>query len=121
MQALGVSRVLMILPTYEKDHYQLDNGEELNKEYPDSFWIPDKEVRESLKVGDSVKLIFRMEETKGSEDVSVERMWVEITAKYPNYYEGKLDNDPDGSDCVLCGQLVIFQSSHVIEVYEENT
>jgi hypothetical protein len=48
-------------------------------------------------------------------------MWVEITAKYPNNYEGKLDNDPGGSDCVLCGQLVTFQASHVIDIYEENT
>ena len=119
--ALGVLRDLMILPTYEKDHYQLDNGEELHKDYPESFWIPEKAARESLKVGDLVKLIFSMEETKGSNDISVERMWVEITAEYPNYYVGKLDNDPSGSDCVICGQLVTFQSSHVIDIYEENT
>jgi uncharacterized protein YegJ (DUF2314 family) len=111
----------MILPTYEKDHYQLDNGEELNKEYPDSFWVPEKEVRESLKVDELVKLIFSMEETKGSEETAVERMWVEITAKYPNYFQGKLDNDPSGSDCVFYGQLVTFQPCHVIDIYEENT
>lgn len=120
-EALGVSRFLMILPTYEREHYQLDNGEELNKEYPDTFWIPEKEDRESLKVGDLVKLIFSMEENIGSDEVSVERMWVEITDVYPNYYKGKLDNDPAGSDCVQCGQLVTFQACHVIDIYEENT
>ena len=111
----------MILPTYERDHYQLDNGEELNKEYPNTFLIPEKEDRESLKVGDLVKLIFSMEENIGSDEVSVERMWVKITDVYPNYYKGKLDNDPAGSDCVQCGQLDTFQACHVIDIYEENT
>lgn len=111
----------MILPTYESEHYQLDNGEELNREFPDSFWIPEKHIRESLKVGDFVKLIFSMEETIGSEEVSVERMWVEITSVYPDYYVGKLDNDPSGSDCVMCGQHVTFQPCHVIDIYEDNT
>lgn len=109
----------MNLPTYEKDHYELDNGEELNRDYPDSFWIPEKENRESLKVGSIVKLIFRMEETKGSDNISVERMWVEINRTYQGYYEGTLDNDPTDSECVNCGQKVIFQTCHVIDIYEE--
>ena len=118
---LCVSREFVKLPTYDKDHYELDNGEELNKAYPESFWIPDKSLRENLNVGDLVKLIFRMEETKGSDDISVERMWFEITDKQSHFYVGKLDNDPSGSDCVICGQSVIFQSCHVIDIYEENT
>ncbi|MCP4471067.1 MAG: DUF2314 domain-containing protein [Gammaproteobacteria bacterium] len=109
----------MQLPSYEIDHYELDNGEEIHQEYPDSFWIPEKEKRESLKPGDIVKLIFRMEETKGSDDVSVERMWVEVTAANASFYTGKLDNDPSGSDCVTCGQLVHFHSYHVISIHEE--
>ena len=111
----------MKLPTYEKDHYELDNGEELNKAYPESFWIPEKGLRENLNVGDLVKLIFRMEETKGSDDISVERMWVEITGKQSHFYTGKLVNEPSGSDCIICRQNIIFQSCHVIDVYEENT
>ncbi|MCR8922800.1 DUF2314 domain-containing protein [Dasania sp. GY-MA-18] len=109
----------MQLPTYEKDHYELDNGEEIHREYPDSFWIPDSEVRESLSAGDLVKLIFRMEEKKGSDDVSVERMWVEVTNKHESLYEGVLDNDPSGSNCVHCGQTVYFQPCHVIAVHDE--
>lgn len=67
----------MNLPTYEADHYELDNGEDIHREYPESFWIPDRDKRESLQLGDLVKLIFRMEETAGSKEVSVERMWVQ--------------------------------------------
>ncbi len=98
----------MELPSYDIDHYELDDGEAIHREYPDSFWIPELKNRESLRVGDLVKLIFRMEETKGSDDVSVERMWVEITEIYSPFYKGKLDNDPSGSDCVKCGQTVVF-------------
>jgi len=108
----------MNLPTYEKDHYELDNAEDIHREYPDSYWIPEKEVRESLQPGKVVKLVFRMEETKGSDDVSVERMWVQITNKHQGFYEGILDNDPSGSECVECGQTVYFQSCHVIDVHE---
>jgi uncharacterized protein YegJ (DUF2314 family) len=106
------------LPNYETDHYELDNAEEIHRVYPDSFWMPKKEVREALQPGNLVKLIFRMEETIGSEEVSVERMWVKVTEKHRNCYVGVLSNDPAGSECVKCGQSVRFQACHVIEVYE---
>lgn len=60
-----------------------------------------------------------MEETLGSEEISVERMWVEVKNKHQYFYEGILDNDPSGSDCVKCGQTVFFQACHVINIYEK--
>ncbi|MGI8470701.1 DUF2314 domain-containing protein [Pectobacterium brasiliense] len=110
----------MKLPTYETDHYELDDGEALNHEYPDSFWIPDKAVRESLVPDDFVKLIFRMEKTAGADELSVERMWVRVTKKHHAFYQGVLDNSPTGSDCVQCGQTVTFHSCHVIGIYGKN-
>lgn len=109
----------MNLPSYKEDNYVLDNGEEIHQEHPESYWIPEKNLRESLSSGDLVKLVFRMEETKGSEDLSVERMWVEIKQKHDEIYEGILDNDPAGSECVVCGQTVYFKACHVIQIYEE--
>ena len=107
----------MILATYKKDHYELDDGEALSREYPDTFSIPDKEDRDSLQIGDTVKLVFRMEETKGSDDLAVERMWVEITAKHPTGYEGTLANQPAGSECLHHGQLIPFLACHIIDIY----
>ncbi|MES9970526.1 MAG: DUF2314 domain-containing protein [Candidatus Thiodiazotropha sp.] len=109
----------MNLPTYEKDHYELGNGEDIHREYPDSFWIPEKQARESLVPGKIVKLIFRMEETKGSDEICVERMWVKIMKIHQGFYEGALDNDPAGSDCVKCGQTVYFKACHVIDIYAD--
>ena len=110
----------MKLPTYENDHYVLDDGEACYLEYPDTYWIPDLKERESLKVDDIVQLVFRMEETKGSDDISVERMWVQITGKQQEFYSGFLANKPGGSDCVVPGQTVYFNACHVIDIYEES-
>ena len=109
----------MKLPSYENNHYVLDNGEERHNESPESFYIPSRELRDNLKVGDLVKLIFRMEDKINSENVSVERMWVEIKEKNNNFYSGTLDNDPNGDVLIKCGLCVNFNAEHVIQIYEE--
>ncbi|BDY04469.1 hypothetical protein F0521_15100 [Ferrimonas sp. YFM] len=110
---------MMNLPTYENDHYILNNAEERHEESPESFWIPSREIRESLVPGTLVKLIFSMEVEVGSDEVSVERMWVEVTQTGSGHYVGRLENDPYGSSCVQCDQTVNFMACHVIDVYEE--
>ena len=107
----------MKLPTYENDHYELDDGEAINFEHPNSFNIPDKILRENLNVNDLVKLIFRMEKTKGSDGLSVERMWVKVTKSFNGFYSGTLDNQPIDSDCVNVGQTVYFKPCHVIQIH----
>jgi hypothetical protein len=109
------------LPTFEEDHYVLDDGEGIHEQYPDTFWIPEKSARESLMVGDLVKLIFSMEETAGSNATSVERMWVEVTEICRGHYVGRLDNEPYGSECMKCDQTVFFQPRHVIDIYQDAT
>ena len=109
----------MKLPSYETDHYELDNGEEIHNEYPESFWIPSRELRENLNAGDIVKLIFRMEEKENQDNVSVERMWVEIKEKNGAFYTGCLDNDPNGEVLIKCGISVNFKAEHIIQIYEE--
>jgi len=69
---------IKMLPSYETDHYELDNGEEIHNEYPETFEIPSRALRENLRAGSIVKLIFRMEEKTNQEELSVVRMWVEI-------------------------------------------
>jgi len=109
----------MELPSYDKDHYELDNAEDIHNEYPESFWIPEKEIRKNLQSGSIVKLIFRMETKEDPEEVEVERMWVIINEKKDGFYLGKLDNDPMGSVNVECGQEIYFKPEHIIDVYEE--
>ncbi|WP_245921495.1 DUF2314 domain-containing protein [Bowmanella denitrificans] len=108
---------MMRRPTYGEDHYVLHDAEELHHLYPDTFLIPDKHRRESLEIGALVKLIFSMQVTAGSEETSVERMWVEVTSIEKGHFVGRLDNQPYGSNCVVCDQVVYFQACHVIDIY----
>ena len=110
----------MKLPTYEDNHYILDDAEAINAEYPDSFSIPDRAIRYNLKPGDIVKLIFRMELINDSESLSVERMWVTIRDTDAEFYTGILDNEPNGKVHVEYGQIFYFKPVHVIDVYNQS-
>ena len=61
----------MRAPDFETDGWCLDDGEERHREAPDTFWIPDLEMRRVLRRGDFAKLIFRIA-VAGNEEV--ERM-----------------------------------------------
>ena len=96
--------------------YTLDDGEELNKLYPDSFWIPPLNIRQNLSKGQTVKLIFRI--TNG-EKTLVERMWVIVNKITSDGYVGALDNDPYCTKKLSAGLEVSFQPKHVIQIYED--
>ncbi len=93
--------------------YTLDNGLNLHREFLTTFWIPPQEDRESLRAGDLVKLIFRIEV---DDEAHVERMWVQVTEVKPEYYVGVLDNDPCCTDEICHGMRVEFHSDHVIQI-----
>lgn len=61
-----------------------------------------------------------MEETAGSEETPVERIWVEVTQIFEGDYLGRLDNEPYGGKCVKCSQTVLFQPRHVIDIYQDD-
>jgi|ERR1043166_1077438 hypothetical protein len=70
--------------------YTLDNAAETHREFPATFEIPPQRERESLRVGDLVKLIFRIE---FADEAHVERMWVLVSEVRPESYVGVLDNE----------------------------
>lgn len=109
----------MKLPSFETDYYELDNAENIHANYPDSFWIPEKTIRQNLKIGETVKLIFRMQLIDNRDEVSVERMWVKIIDVKEGYYLGTLDNDPAREVFLQYPDLVIFKPEHVINIYED--
>ena len=71
--------------------YTLDNGAETHREFPDTFAIPPQHDRESLRPGDLVKLIFRIE---FDDEANVERMWVRVAEVRPESYVGVLRWSP---------------------------
>lgn len=96
--------------------YALDNGEELNREHPDTFWIPPRDERENLLPGELVKLIFRI---SLEEEPHVERMWVIVKERVANGYIGVLDNDPYCTTELQSGEQIEFRPEHIIQIYEE--
>lgn len=87
----------------------LDNAEQRAAEAPRSFFIPPAELRHSLKLGDEVKLMFRLERDDG--EAAVERMWVEVVQTQP--YVGLLRNVPQLSGVIGFGDSVSFGAQHV--------
>jgi len=101
----------------------LDDGETRHREAPDTFWIPELEVREGLRIGDLAKLIFRISVDNAEEPVAVERMWVLVRECIPGGYLGILDNDPDAieeNEEFWSGIELPFAPRHVIDVDEQD-
>jgi hypothetical protein len=114
----------MQLASFEKDYWQLRNGEESNRKNPDSFWIPELEKRKTLSVGDAAKVILEIESEKedGSIIVEGERGFVIVSEVIGDSYIGILDFQPaciekGRDDIYLCfGAEIPFSHEHVIDI-----
>lgn len=96
--------------------YSLDDAEELHRQFPDTYEIPDKKIRENLKAGDIVKLVFII--TDGVNSLT-ERMWVIVNELNSEGYSGTLNNAPFCTDKIKAGQTVKFSARHVISIYSK--
>ena len=91
----------------------LDDAEEIQKEAKYTFYRPSQELITKLRIGNYVKLIFRLE-CDNDDTPNAERMWVEIAKIRNGLFEGRLDNDPVFIEDLKCGDLVKFESKHII-------
>lgn len=98
--------------------FTLEDGEALNAENPESFWIPPRERRENLVKDDLVKLVFNLTNGKQTQG---ERMWVIVTGGDRGGYTGVLDNDPYSTDEIQSGLEVSFEPRHVIDIFEDES
>ena len=97
------------------DAYTLWDGEERNREHPDTFEIPTRLERETLKPGDWAKLGFDF----GPNEI-VERMWVMVkSTDGMGGYMGRLDNEPL-TDAIRCGATVVFGPEHVLSILPDD-
>jgi hypothetical protein len=96
----------------QKLKYTLVDGIERNESNPETFWIPSKEDKDSLLVGDMVKLGFLDKQGSG------ERMWVEITEKHEGAFKGTLQNTPLWIK-LTHGDEVSFEPKHIIDLIKE--
>jgi hypothetical protein len=106
-------------PTIEADGWSLENGEEYHRRAPETFWIPDRQARESLHPGDLAKLIFKIALDDPDDPFAYERMWVIVREKTDGGYFGMLDNEPDSiaqNDEFWLGTELPFRPEHIINL-----
>ena len=65
---------------------RIESGLGLHIQHPETFWVPDRQVKEHLRPGDTVKLMWAVKRSHG------ERMWVTITERKGDRFVGTLDN-----------------------------
>jgi hypothetical protein len=109
-------------PVFADHGYYLDDATEYERLYPEKYSIPSTEIRENLKVGDVVKLIFRFAgEWTMRLDNQCERMWVEVKEVDADYlrYRGELLNEPALHSAIVCGDELWFHSIHVFDTHRE--
>jgi hypothetical protein len=109
----------MRLPDLIEDGWCLEDGEELHREAPMTFLIPDLKVRQILQPGDFAKLIFKIALEEGDEPEAFERRWVVVRERTPWGYLGVLDNQPSAiaeNDALWIGSELPFEPRHIIAV-----
>ena len=113
----------MQLATIKNDFWELKSGEVCHEESPDTFWIPEKEERLNLKLGDAAKVIIEIEseDDLGNIHLQGERMYVIVSEILENFYIGILDSQPaslePSDDNYLCfGAEIPFMAEHVIDI-----
>lgn len=107
-------------PGFDEDGYYLENAVSLAN-VRDDLSPPSKRRRESCKVGDSVKLLFRFaKEDSARKDHETERMWITITHVDDDYgyYTGIIDTEPVHS-AAACGDELQFHPLHIAEVVKK--
>jgi hypothetical protein len=112
------------LSTLEQDGWCLESAEARHAATPDSFWIPPRLDRDSLKRGSLAQLLFQIaipEDPDG--EYNVERMWVEVRGRAGDMYTGVLRNQPASvaeGEILDHGATVCFLAEHVIDISEES-
>jgi Uncharacterized protein conserved in bacteria (DUF2314) len=92
------------------DRWHLASGVERNREYPETFEIPDEEAKQAIEPGVVVKLMFEMN------DGWRERMWVEVVAVQRRHIVGTLRNHPVDIPRLDWGDRVKFERDHIIDI-----
>ena len=86
---LGLSpRISWAWGRYVWHRSKLESGLQRHQESPETFEIPDNELKELIEPGDLVKLMWSVARFPG------ERMWVRVTHRDGDHLKGDLENWP---------------------------
>lgn len=92
----------------------LTDAAQSQRSFPYTFFKPSRATTDKLAVGDLVKLIFEFDNPDPN-GYSAERMWVIITHRNGERFEGVLDNDPTQLTRLAPGDPLSFEERHIIQ------
>ncbi|MGT2742778.1 immunity protein Imm33 domain-containing protein [Streptococcus plurextorum] len=95
--------------------YTLENVAERNQADPRHFLIPSPDEVANLKVGDMVRLIFRLNQPLEN-GCNAERMWLEISAITDGHYKGILTNQPQFITTINIMDELVFSEEHIATI-----
>jgi hypothetical protein len=106
------------LARLETDNWELESAVRRHRSAPSTFWIPSEDRRRTLRVGRAAKLIFKIRvfDESGNAEVVSERMWVYITGREGEAYEGRLQNQSEATPDFRPGTVVRFLAEHVADI-----
>jgi hypothetical protein len=96
--------------------WKLGDGDERNRQYPESFWVPGHEEKAAIEAGDIVKVMFEPSFFPPGSDKIGERMWVRVTKVGHRRLEGHLDNYPICFPRLAYDDKIKFERKHVIDI-----
>ena len=88
---------------------QLVNAQEMARNYPETFKVPNSNDLDKMKVGDSAKICIN----------NKERLWVLITEINGAQLKGKLDNNPVILEDVAFGDLISFKKENIYSILNQ--
>jgi hypothetical protein len=98
---------------------KLTDAAALQKTAKYTFYRPSERVMAKLKKGNLVKLVFEITGLESNDLLamlpSAERMWVIITERNGDKFKGTLDNDPYKIQDIKAGDLIEFETKHIIQ------
>jgi hypothetical protein len=95
--------------------YLLEDAEVRHAQSPRSFSLPPLMDRHNLKPGQFAKLTFTITTPTITQ---TERMWVIVSRRLGESYEGALDNQPFSSSALKPGATIRFEPRHVIQILD---
>jgi hypothetical protein len=106
------------LARLDTDNWELENAVQRHLSAPSTFWIPSEDARRNLKVGQAAKLIFKIRvfDDAGNPEVVTERMWVYVTRRRGDLYEGRLQSQAEATLDFRPGTQVRFLAEHVCDI-----
>ena len=98
---------------------KLTDAAALQKTAKYTFYRPSERVMSKLKKGNLVKLVFEITGLESNDLLamlpSAERMWVIITERNGDKFKGTLDNNPYKIQDLKAGDIVEFETKHIIQ------